>query len=263
MTWPSSYRSHPSATVALLVERRVALEWHEAVAITLEIAEVLGRSGRRAVPGHQDLALTPGGTVEFLGEENQVGNPVTAIAHTLGALLPRLPKALPTQLQRLVANAGPDSASYRSVAEFSEALGYFERPGRQSILSGVYRRAVESPPPTDQTDDRGRMPGVDRQPSIGPVRIIPMQDIRVRAPVEIDDSDPLVESIRTLGILQPIVVQSRAADYELVADSKRFVAARAAGLTELPCRVCDVDETEARVLANAKTFEQRLRSPEA
>ena len=251
MTWPGSNSSHTSVTVALLIERRVALRWHEAVAITLEIAEVLGRSGRQAIPTHQNLALTPGGRVAFLGGQSQFGDPVTALAQTLGALLPLLPKAPPTQLQLFVSVAGPNSVSYQSVAEFTEALGYFERPGRQSILSEVYRRAVESPAPAYQTDERGRMLEVSSEPSGGPVRTISIRDIRVRAPVEIDDSDPLVESVRTHGVLQPILVRSRGTDFELIAGSKRLAAARAAGLTALPCRVCDVDERETRVVANA------------
>ena len=60
----------------------------------------------------------------------------------LSALLPR---DRPTQLRLLVSTAGPDSASYKTVKEFTEALGYFERPGRRNILSEVHQRALSTP----------------------------------------------------------------------------------------------------------------------
>ena len=63
--------SDGSVTLAYLLERRVALDWQEAVAIVLEVAEVFERSGKSAVPRQQSVALTPSGTVEFLSGRTQ------------------------------------------------------------------------------------------------------------------------------------------------------------------------------------------------
>ena len=111
--------------MASLLERRVALSWQESVAIVLEVAEVFERSGKRSVPRDERLALTPSGTVEFLGGRTQSGHAVSALAQTLNALLP---SDRPTQLRLLVSTAGPDSSAYKTVGEFVEALKYFERP---------------------------------------------------------------------------------------------------------------------------------------
>ena len=60
-----------------------------------------------------------------------------------------LPRDRPTQLRLIVSTAGPEGASYTSVAEFSEALKYFERPGRQNVIADIYVRARATPPPAE------------------------------------------------------------------------------------------------------------------
>lgn len=54
----------------------------------------------------------------------------------------------------------------------------------------------------------------------------------------------LAESIRTAGVLQPIVARPRGkgAGYEIVAGERRWRAAELAGLTEVPCLVRDLDD---------------------
>ena len=55
-------------SVALLVQRGITLEWHEAIAIVVEIAEVLERSDKKVLPTYQDWVLTPEGSVRFVRE---------------------------------------------------------------------------------------------------------------------------------------------------------------------------------------------------
>ena len=133
----------PKVTVAFLLERQVSLHWHEAVAIVLEIAEVLERSGPRALPKHEHIAITPAGSVEFL-KGGQSDHHVAALARTLNVLLPT---KCPTQLRLIVSRNGPSGASYESVSEFSEALKYFERPGRRTFLTDIHERARQTPLP--------------------------------------------------------------------------------------------------------------------
>ena len=159
MAWLKKSSNGP-VTVASLLERRVALSWQEGVALVLEIAEVFVRSGKRSVPRHDNLALTPSGTVEFRRGRTQSGGAVSALARTLNSLLP---SDRPTQLRLLVSTAGPDSSAYKSVGEFVEALKYFERPGRRNLLSEVHARALTTPvggreelPPSDSTPKRKR-----------------------------------------------------------------------------------------------------------
>ena len=143
--------SNGSVTVEYLIERQVALSWQEAVAIGLEAAEMTERSGRGAVPAYQNIELKSGGMLEFLRGRVQAGDPVSSLAMTLNALLP---KDRPTQLRLLVSTAGPGSATYKSIGEFVEALKYFERPGRRALLSAVHARAVETPIPVADAGDR-------------------------------------------------------------------------------------------------------------
>ena len=58
----------------------------------------------------------------------------------------------------------------------------------------------------------------------------------------------LVESIRKLGVLQPVLVRpavSGAAEFELVAGHRRYAAAKVAGLTEIPANIRVLDDREA------------------
>ncbi|MDR2514725.1 MAG: ParB/RepB/Spo0J family partition protein [Christensenellaceae bacterium] len=53
--------------------------------------------------------------------------------------------------------------------------------------------------------------------------------------------ESLAQSIRSVGILQPIVVARREDRYQIIAGERRWRASRLAGLTELPCIVRDAD----------------------
>ena len=163
MAWRSS-SSDERVTVALLLERQVELDWHEAVAIVLEAAEVMERSGKRAVPVQRNVVLTPAGSVEFLSGRTESGDPVTALAQLLNALLP---KDRPTQLRLIISTAGPDGSSYKSVGEFAEALKYFERPGRLNLLAEVHARARQAPAATAEVkpETKEEKPASSKRPN--------------------------------------------------------------------------------------------------
>jgi hypothetical protein len=61
----------------------------------------------------------------------------------------------------------------------------------------------------------------------------------------------LVESIRRLGVLQPLIVQNRNGRTRLLAGQKRLDAAVAAGLSDVPCIVREVDDEVARDVTSA------------
>ena len=52
--------------------------------------------------------------------------------------------------------------------------------------------------------------------------------------------DELVESVKTHGIIQPLVVRQRDGHYELIAGERRWRAAQKAGLKQVPVVVKDV-----------------------
>ncbi len=76
---------------------------------------------------------------------------------------------------------------------------------------------------------------------------VTVQMVRVHA-IETGDETPpaavpaLVESIRTHGVLEPLLVQKRDRRYRLLAGSKRLAAAIAAGVQEVPCVVHSIGD---------------------
>ncbi len=67
--------------------------------------------------------------------------------------------------------------------------------------------------------------------------------------------DELAESIGKHGVLQPVLVREYGDHYELIAGERRWLAARQAGLTIVPCRVVDViDKTACEF-----SFEENLK----
>lgn len=61
----------------------------------------------------------------------------------------------------------------------------------------------------------------------------------------------LVDSIKRLGVLQPLLVQESSGTHRLIAGRKRLSAAIAAGLREVPCLLFDVNDEEAGRIAEA------------
>lgn len=63
------------------------------------------------------------------------------------------------------------------------------------------------------------------------------------------DFDGLVASVRSHGILQPVVARPVDGGYQIVAGERRFRAAQAAGLTTIPAVVREVSDREALEVA--------------
>jgi hypothetical protein len=80
-----------------------------------------------------------------------------------------------------------------------------------------------------------------------------------------DAAEDLVQSIRTHGLLEPLLVQldPRGRQYRLIAGRRRLAAAHAAALREVPCIVHTISDAEAAELRNATRSEDRRDSPAA
>jgi ParB family transcriptional regulator, chromosome partitioning protein len=80
-------------------------------------------------------------------------------------------------------------------------------------------------------------------------RLLPLTQVRIRNnyrqtfdPVKLDE---LAASIRTRGVLQPVLVRETEPDaFEIIAGGRRFRAAQLADLTEIPARVVALNEDE-------------------
>lgn len=67
----------------------------------------------------------------------------------------------------------------------------------------------------------------------------------------------LAQSVGEYGLLNPLTVRRRGAEYELIAGERRLRAARLAGLTEVPCIVMDVDLQQASLIALVENLQRR------
>jgi len=71
----------------------------------------------------------------------------------------------------------------------------------------------------------------------------------------------LAESIRSKGILQPLLVRRDGDGYVIVAGERRWRAGQRAGLREIPCLVRDVSEDEAFELALIENIQREDLNP--
>jgi len=130
--------------------------------------------------------------------------------------------------------------------------------------SGDHTTDSESPlreglPPTyTMRHDRHYVDELSSPSKTPPVRMLRVRDIKMGETADNDLDEPFVESVRRVGIVQPVLVRRRNRGYELIAGAKRLAAAIEADLTELPCRICDVDDREALELAEADDLRGRV-----
>src|SRR4030066_1271291 len=89
--------------------------------------------------------------------------------------------------------------------------------------------------------------------SLGPrIRMIPVDKIDPnphQARCELGNIGELQDSIKSKGILEPILVRAKGNRFEIIAGERRFVASKNIGLKELPCIDMDVAENAALEMA--------------
>ena len=136
-----------------------------------------------------------------------------------------------------------DSGDSASFSSFQSSL-----PGERDSAGNLTREGL--PATYRMRADPHYVDQLDAAPTLS------VQMVRVQA-IETGEETPsaaipaLVESIRTYGVLEPLIVQKRDRRYRLIAGSKRLAAATAAGVQEVPCVVHPVGDEDARALAAA------------
>ena len=69
--------------------------------------------------------------------------------------------------------------------------------------------------------------------------------------------DELAESIRTHGVLQPLSVRRSGTGYQLIAGERRLRAAVAAGITDVPCILMNMDDQETGMAAMVENLQRQ------
>jgi len=88
----------------------------------------------------------------------------------------------------------------------------------------------------------------------GDMRTLPISQLkpgRYQPRIHFDETalDELAESIRTQGLMQPILVRADSGQFEIIAGERRWRAAQRAGLTEVPVLIKDVREEAVAAMA--------------
>jgi ParB family chromosome partitioning protein len=92
------------------------------------------------------------------------------------------------------------------------------------------------------------------------VRMVPLDRIEPnphQARSELGNMDELMASIKSKGILEPIIVRPRAGQYEIIAGERRFIAAKKVGLKDIPCLEMDVDDNEAMEISLIENLQRK------
>ena len=71
----------------------------------------------------------------------------------------------------------------------------------------------------------------------------------------------LAESIRTHGVLEPLLVRQAGEGYEIIAGERRYRAAQMAGLQEVPAIVLEVDDRTAQAIALMENLQREDLNP--
>ena len=103
-------------------------------------------------------------------------------------------------------------------------------------LGALLGRPTQTPLPTDK---------ILRVP-VGNIQPNPWQP---RTDFSIESLQGLIDSIRSNGVLQPIVLRAADSGYQIVAGERRWRAAIEAGLADMPAVVRDVDDRNMLLLA--------------
>jgi ParB family chromosome partitioning protein len=108
-------------------------------------------------------------------------------------------------------------------------------------------------------------PKAEGPPSVLPVSIMRAGKYQPRTRMDEGALNELAESIRTQGIMQPILVRplvnGAAGEYEIIAGERRFRAAQIAGLKEVPVLVREVPDENAAVMALIENIQREDLNP--
>jgi outer membrane biosynthesis protein TonB len=126
-----------------LLARDVAVHWFEGVALVQLICRQLraAAAANSGFPQAADILIGPGGSITITGRAG--GNAVAGAAHVLALTLS---DDAPVRLRLAVSQATASDTGYADLAEFSDALTYFERPNPESIVESFRQRAMIAAP---------------------------------------------------------------------------------------------------------------------
>ena len=129
-------------TIADLRARNTLPTWQEAVAVVQELAHATfaGRGSAARLPEIEHISLNVDGTIALLPGSVVPGHPVRHLAFVLLLLLDGVPA--PDELIEVAQRNRAAEPPCATIEEFSNALKFFERPGRTDDIAKLVARAA-------------------------------------------------------------------------------------------------------------------------
>lgn len=84
---------------------------------------------------------------------------------------------------------------------------------------------------------------------------------QARKKFDSDSLDDLAKSIKTYGIIEPIIVEDKGDYYRIIAGERRWRAAKIAGLTKVPCIIRDEDEQRNKEISLIENIQRENLNP--
>lgn len=135
-----------------------------------------------------------------------------------------------------------------------------EDPTRKRLGRGLAALIGEMDKPATAVPVIAASPNADRRVPIELISRNPRNPRRSFSEAELVD---LSQSIRTHGVVQPIIVRRKAGSdaYEIVAGERRWRASQIAGLTEVPVIIRDIDDRVALEIAIVENVQRTDLNP--
>lgn len=161
------------------------------------------------------------------------------------------------------------SFDFDILASIKQAAAMAKSPlgrGLSALLSGNHPAPTEVAGQTDPTTPSSAAPGTTESASKGGSLELSMDQIRpcsFQPRKDFDDAalQDLAASIKSQGILQPLVVRPAADGYELIAGERRWRAAQIAGLSRVPALIREADDREVIELALVENLQRENLNP--
>lgn len=150
-------------------------------------------------------------------------------------------------LDALFADVAPISEEEYAAEKLSEP----ESADSTKQVAGSRKAKTEK---AAQKDDRDRILYID-------INNIKPNSAQPRLHFDEEKLGELAESIRTNGVIQPLIVREGKNGYELVAGERRWRASRIAGLKTVPCIVRDFDDRQNAIVAIIENMQREDLNP--
>lgn len=131
---------------------------------------------------------------------------------------------------------------------------------KHALGRGLAALITDTPAPAAGTAAKPS-PAPDSPPMELPLNQIHVNPFQPRDEFATESLDELTASIKTYGVLQPLLVRKQDDRYELVAGERRLRAARQAGLTVVPVRIVEVDDQGSLEMALVENLQRSDLNP--